>query len=142
MAMTIHLDIVSAEKEIFSGLVVSVTVTGALGELGIMLGHAPLLTSLQPGEVRLVKDNGETEIIYISGGFVEVQPNLVTILADTAERAADLDEVKVLEAKKHAQAQLEGRNSEIEYAKALNELAQAAAQLRAIQKLRKKANQR
>ncbi len=142
MAMTIHLDIVSAESEIFSGLVASVTVTGALGELGIMLGHAPLLTSLQPGEVRLVNENGETEIIYISGGFVEVQPNLVTILADTAERAADLDESKVLEAKKHAQSQLEGRNSEIEYSKALAELAQAAAQLRAIQKLRKKANQR
>ena len=142
MAMTIHLDIVSAEKEIFSGLVASVTVTGALGEFGIMLGHAPLLTSLQPGEVRLVKDNGETEIIYISGGFVEVQPNLVTILADTAERAADLDEAKAMEAKKHAESQLEARNSEIEYAKALNELAQAAAQLRAIQKLRKKAKQR
>lgn len=140
MAMTIHLDIVSAEKEIFSGLVESVTVTGSLGELGIMLGHAPLLTGLQPGEVRIVKENGDVEIFYISGGFVEVQPNIVTILADIAERAADLDEAKALEAKRHAESLIEARTSDIEYSKALAELAQAAAQLRAIQKLRQKAH--
>ncbi len=136
--MSIHLDIVSAEKEIFSGLVQSVVVTGALGELGVMLGHTPLLTSLRPGEVRLVKLNGETEIIYISGGFLEVQPNLVTILADTAERAADLDEAAAREAQKIAQSKIAQKTSELEYSKALAELAQAAAQLRAIGKLRSK----
>lgn len=142
MAMTIHLDIVSAEKAIFAGRVASVTVTGSLGELGIMLGHAPLLTGLQPGEVRIVKENGEEELFYISGGFVEVQPATVTILADIAERAADLDEAAALEAKRHAESQIEAHRTDIEYSKALAELAQAAAQLRAIQKLRKKAQHR
>lgn len=136
--MSIHLDIVSAEKEIFSGPVQSVVATGSLGELGVMLGHTPLLTGLRPGEVRIVKLNGESEIIYISGGFLEVQPNLVTILADTAERADDLDEAAALEAKKIAQSKISARASEIEYAKALAELAEAAAQLRAISKLRAK----
>lgn len=140
--MSIHLDIVSAEKEIFSGLVQSVVATGSLGELGVMLGHTPLLTALQPGEVRLVKLNGEIEIIYISGGFIEVQPNIVTILADNAERAADLNEAAAQEAKKLAQSKLSARTSEIEYSKALAELAQAAAQLRAIGKLRSKAKHR
>ena len=140
--MSIHLDIVSAEKEIFSGLVQSVVATGSLGELGVMLGHTPLLTSLQPGEVRLVKLNGETEIIYISGGFLEVQPNIVTILADTAERAADLNEAAAQEAKKIAQSKISARTSDIEYSQALADLAQAAAQLRAISKLRSKAKHR
>jgi F-type H+-transporting ATPase subunit epsilon len=135
--MSIHLDIVSAEKEIFSDLVQSVVATGSLGELGVMLGHTPLLTGLQPGEVRIVKLNGDSEIIYISGGFLEVQPNLVTILADAAERAADLDEAAALEAKKIAQSKITARSSDFEYSKALAELAQAAAQLRAIGKLRK-----
>ncbi len=138
MAITIHLDIVSAEKEIFSGLVSSITATGALGELGIMYGHAPLLTTLQPGEIRIVKENGEPELFYISGGFLEVQPGLVTVLADMAERADDLDEAAAVEAKKHAENQLGTGISDKEYAKALAELAQAAAQLRTIQKLRKK----
>jgi F-type H+-transporting ATPase subunit epsilon len=137
--MSIHLDIVSAEKEIFSGLVQSVVATGSLGELGVMLGHTPLLTGLQPGEVRIVKLNGDAEIIYISGGFLEVQPNIVTILADTAERAADLDEAAAQEAKKIAQNKISARSSEIEYSQALADLAQAAAQLRAISKLRSKA---
>lgn len=140
--MSIHLDIVSAEKEIFSGLVQSVVATGSLGELGVMLGHTPLLTALQPGEVRLVKSNGETEIIYISGGFIEVQPNIVTILADTAVRADELSEAAAQEAKKIAQSKISARSSEIEYSQALAELAQAAAQLRAISKLRSKAKHR
>lgn len=137
--MSIHLDIVSAEKEIFSGLVQSVVATGSLGELGVMLGHTPLLTGLQPGEVRIVKLNGDSEIIYISGGFLEVQPNIVTILADTAERAEELDEAAAQEAKKIAQSKISARTSEIEYSQALADLAQAAAQLRAISKLRSKA---
>ena len=136
--MSIHLDIVSAEKEIFSGLVRSVTATGSLGELGVMLGHTPLLTALKPGEVRLVMLNGESDIIYISGGFLEVQPNLVTILADTAERADDLDEAAAQEAKKIAQSKISARASDVEYSQALAELAQATAQLRAIGKLRSK----
>lgn len=140
--MSIHLDIVSAEKEIFSGLVQSVVATGSLGELGVMLGHTPLLTGLQPGEVRLVKLNGEIEIIYISGGFLEVQPDIVTILADTAERAADLSEAAAQKAKKIAQSKISARTSDIEYSQALAELAQAAAQLRAISKLRTKAKRR
>ncbi len=136
--MSIHLDIVSAEKEIFSGLVQSVVATGSLGELGVMLGHTPLLTGLKPGEVRLVKLNGDTEIIYISGGFIEVQPNIVTILADAAERADELSEAAAQEAKKIAQSKISARASEVEYSKALAELAQATAQLRAISKLRSK----
>jgi len=137
--MSIHLDIVSAEKEIFSGLVQSVVATGSLGELGVMLGHTPLLTGLQPGEVRIVTLNGDSEVIYISGGFLEVQPNLVTILADTAERAEELDEAAAQEAKKIAQSKIAARSSDVDYSKALAELAQAAAQLRAIGKLRDKA---
>lgn len=136
--MSIHLDIVSAEKEIFSGLVQSVVATGALGELGVMLGHTPLLTSLKPGEVRLVKINGESEVIYISGGFLEVQPDIVTILADTAVRAAEIDEAAAREAQKIAASKIAQKTSELEYSKALAELAQAAAQLRAISKLRSK----
>lgn len=142
MNMSIHLDIVSAEKEIFSGLVQSVVASGSLGELGVMLGHTPLLTSLQPGEVRIVKANGDTEIFYISGGFLEVQPNIVTILADAADRAADLDEAAAQEAKKIAQSKIASKTSEIEYSKALAELAQAAAQLRAIGKLRSRSGHR
>ncbi|MBX9585916.1 MAG: F0F1 ATP synthase subunit epsilon [Gammaproteobacteria bacterium] len=138
MSMSIHLDIVSAEKEIFSGLVQSVVATGALGELGVMLGHTPLLTSIRPGEVRLVKLNGDVEVIYISGGFLEVQPAVVTILADAAERAEELDEAAAREAQKVAQSRIAQKTSELEYSKALAELAQAAAQLRAIGKLRSK----
>jgi len=142
MNMSIHLDIVSAEKEIFSGLVQSVVASGSLGELGVMLGHTPLLTGLQPGEVRIVKVNGDTEIFYISGGFLEVQPNIVTILADAAERADDLDEAAAQEAKKIAQSKIASKSSEIEYSKALADLAQAAAQLRAISKLRARSGHR
>lgn len=138
MSVSIHLDIVSAEKEIFSGLVQSVVVTGALGELGVMLGHTPLLTSLKPGEVRLVKPSGETEVIYISGGFLEVQPQIVTILADTALRVAEIDEAAAREAQRVAQSKISQKTSEIEYSKALAELAETAAQLRAIGKLRSK----
>lgn len=139
MAMTIHLDIVSLQKYIFSGLVESVTVNGAEGELGILPGHTQLLTNLVPGPVKIVKQNGEEELYYISGGFIEIQPTVITVLADTVERASDLDEAAALEAKKRAQSELSAKQSEMEYAEALSELAQAAAQIRAIQRLRKKA---
>ena len=98
MAMTIHCDIVSAEEEIFSGRVTMISATGTIGELGIMPGHAPLLTGIRPGPVRLKLDNGDEEVFFASGGFLEVQPGLVTILADTAARAEDLDEAAAVEA--------------------------------------------
>jgi len=138
MAMTIHCDIVSAEQEIFSGLVEMLVATGTLGELGVGYGHAPLLTSLVPGPVRIVKQGGEEEVIYVSGGFLEVQPNAVTILADTAIRADDVDEAAALEAKKHAEQALENQGSDLDYSRALTQLAEAAAQLRTIQQLREK----
>ncbi len=138
MAMTVHLDIVSAEAQIFSGLVEMISATGKMGELGILPGHTPLLTSLKPGLIRTVKQGGEEEIFYISGGILEVQPDIVTVLADTAARAGDLDEAAAFEAKERAEKLLENKNSEFEYGAALSELAEAAAQLRAIQELRKK----
>lgn len=138
MAMTLHLDIVSAEAQIFSGLASQVVVTGSEGELGIMPGHTQLLTTLPPGEVEVTTQNGEVEIYFISGGFLEVQPYTTTVLADTVVRAADIDEAAAIEAQKHAASRLEAQKSEIEYSKALSELAESIAQLRAIRKLRKK----
>lgn len=138
MAITTHLDIVSAEKEIFSGVVEMVVATGELGELGIVPGHAPLLAVLKPGEVRVTLQGGKKEVFYISGGMLEVQPFYVTVLADTAERAADLDEAAALEAKKRAEEAIANKNAEIDYSTAAAELARAVAQIRAIQKARKK----
>jgi F-type H+-transporting ATPase subunit epsilon len=138
MAMTFHLDIVSAEAPIFSGRVESISATGTVGELGIFSGHTPLLTSLKPGFIRAVKQNGEQEVFYISGGMLEVQPSVVTVLADTAVRADHLDEAAALEAKERAEKQLAEKASEFKYGQAMGELAEAAAQLRAIQELRKK----
>ncbi|WP_268597603.1 F0F1 ATP synthase subunit epsilon, partial [Escherichia coli] len=103
MAMTYHLDVVSAEKQMFSGLVQKIQVTGSEGELGIFPGHAPLLTAIKPGMVRIVKQHGEEEFIYLSGGILEVQPSVVTVLADTAIRGTDLDEARALEAKRKAE---------------------------------------
>ncbi|CAN5379655.1 F0F1 ATP synthase subunit epsilon [soil metagenome] len=138
MAMTIHVDIVSAEAQIYSGLAEAVYAKGAMGELGIMPGHTPLLTSLQPGQVRLQKPGGGEEIFYISGGVLEVQPHLITVLADTAARAADLDESAAIAAKEKAEKMLTEKQSEFDYTQATAELAQAIAQLRTIQKLREK----
>ena len=139
MAMTVHCDIVSAEEEIFSGLVEMVIATGTEGELGISYGHAPLLTGINPGPVRIIKQGGEEEIYYLSGGFVEVQPYLVSILADTALRADDMDEAAALEAKKEAEQALHNQSGEFNYSRAAAQLAEAAAQLRTIQAIRKKA---
>ncbi len=138
MAMTIHCDIVSAETEIFSGLVEMLIAAGAEGDLGICYGHAPLLTSLQPGPVRIKKQGGEEEIYYVSGGFLEVQPSTITVLADTALRAGDMDEVAALEAKKEAVQALQNQSGELDYSRAAVQLAEAAAQLRTLQAIRKK----
>lgn len=138
MAMTIHCDIVSAEEELFSGLVRLVVATGTLGDLGVTYGHAPLLTALDPGPVRLIKDDGEEEIYYLSGGHLEVQPHVVTILADTALRAGDMDEAAALEAKKQAEQVLQNRSGEFDYSRAAAQLAEAAAQLRTLQAIRRK----
>ena len=138
MAMTVHLDIVSAEQSIFSGLAEMVVATGVLGEIGIALGHAPLLTALKPGHVKVTKQGGEQELFYISGGVLEVQPNCVTVLADSAARADSLDEAAALEAQKRAESMLADKASDIGYAEAAAELARAAAQIRAIKSLRKK----
>ena len=138
MAMTVHCDIVSAEREIFSGLVKMIVATGSLGDLGVTYGHAPLLTGLEPGPVRIVKDNGEEEIYYVSGGYLEVQPYHVTVLADTALRADDMDEAAAQEAKETVQKELTNQSGEIDYSKAAVQLAEAAAQLRTLQSIRKK----
>ena len=138
MAMTLHCDIVSAEEAIFSGLAQMVVAHGTLGDLGIEYGHAPLLTSLEPGPVRVKTQGGEEQVIYVSGGFLEVQPGLVSILADTALRAQDLDEAAALEAQKAAELALADKQGDIDYTRAAAELAAAAAQLRTIQQIRKK----
>jgi F-type H+-transporting ATPase subunit epsilon len=138
MAITVHVDVVSAEKSLFSGPVEVVVVPGEMGELGIYPRHAPLMTRIKSGSVRLKLPNQEEEeLIYVSGGMLEVQPNVVTILADTAIRGADLDEARSLEAKRAAEEAMQNRTSDIDYAQAQSELIEAVAQLRAIQRLRK-----
>ncbi|MEG3756119.1 F0F1 ATP synthase subunit epsilon [Psychromonas arctica] len=136
-AMTTHLDVVSAEKSLFSGLVAHLSVSGQEGELGVMPGHTPLLTPIKPGMVQLVKQDGGEEVIYISGGFLEVQPGGVTVLADTAIRGQDLDQAKAEEAKRAAEAQMSNPNKDIDFALVTAQLAQAVAQLRAIKLTRK-----
>ena len=138
MAMTMHVDIVSAEAEIFSGTAEMVVAPAKMGEVGIFPRHTPLLTSLKPGEVRVILEGGEEQTFYVSGGILEVQPHVVTVLSDTAVRAADLDEAAALDAKRRAEEALRDRKSDIDYARAQAELAEAVAQLQAIQKLRKK----
>ena len=138
MAMTFHVDIVSAEAEIFSGRAEMVFAPAVMGEVGIAARHAPLVTGLKPGEVRVRHPGGEEEEFYVSGGMLEVQPHLVTVLSDTAIRAHDLDEAAAMAAKDQAERALADRQADIDEARARAELAQAAAQLQAIQRLRKK----
>ena len=138
MAMTIHCDIVSAEEEIFSGLAEMVVASGSLGDLGVSYGHAPLLTALTPGPVRVITGPGEEQVYYVSGGYLEVQRGVITILADTALRASDMDEAAALEAQKEAQQALANQSGEFDYSRAAAQLAEAAAQLRTIQQIRKK----
>jgi F-type H+-transporting ATPase subunit epsilon len=138
MAMTIHCDIVSAEEEIFSGLVEIVIATGDLGDLGVSHGHAPLLTGLKPGPVRLITQSGEEQVYYVSGGYLEVQPSAVTVLADTALRADDVDEAAAIEAQKQAEQDLINKGADFDYSRAATQLAEAAAQLRVLKSIRKK----
>lgn len=138
MAMTMHVDVVSAERSIFSGVVEFLVAPAAMGEVGIYPRHAPMITKIKAGSVRLkLPDRDEEEWIYVSGGLLEVQPSVVTILADTAVRGRDLDEVKALEAKQRAEEAMRDRTASIDYARAQAELAEAVAQLHAIQRLRK-----
>jgi F-type H+-transporting ATPase subunit epsilon len=138
MAMTIRVEIVSAEAEVFSGTAEMVFAPAVLGEVGIMPRHSQLLTELRPGEVRVKLADGQEESFYVSGGFLEVQPHVVTILSDTGLRAKDLDEAKALDAKANAERALKDRTAKVDYAKAQAELAEAIAQLAAIRRLRKK----
>jgi len=139
MAMTVHVDVVSAEASIFSGLAELIVVPGEAGEMGIYPRHSALLTRIKPGSVRLKLPNQEDdELIYVSGGMLEIQPDVVTILADTAIRGGDLDEARALQAKQDAEEAMKNRTSDIDYAQAQAELAEAIAQLAAINQLRKR----
>ena len=138
MAMTIHVDIVSAESEIYSGLAEMVFAPAAEGEVGVLPGHAPLLTRLIPGEVRVKPPNEDEQSFFVSGGLLEVQPHVVTVLSDTAARAHDVDEAAALAARDAAERALQDRNADIDYARAMAEFAQKSAELQAIQRLRKK----
>jgi len=138
MANTIQIDIVSAEEEVWSGEGTMVFAPAEMGEIGIAPQHAPLLTRLKPGEIRVQQESGEEQFFYVSGGMLEVHGHIVTVLSDTALRAADLDEAAALEAQRRAEQALSDQTGELELAKAKAELIQAAAQIRAIQKLRAK----
>ncbi|MDR5893694.1 MULTISPECIES: F0F1 ATP synthase subunit epsilon [Halomonas] len=139
MANSFKCEIVSAEAAIFSGEIEQLVASGIMGDLGILPGHAPLLTELQPGPIRVIHDGGQEENFYVSGGFLEVQPDVVTILADAASRARDLDEASAEEARQHALKAFNDKSAELDYTRAAAELAEAVAQLRTIQQLRKKA---
>ncbi|QKT03600.1 F0F1 ATP synthase subunit epsilon [Ectothiorhodospiraceae bacterium 2226] len=141
MAMTMHVDIVSAEAEIFSGTAEAVYAPALMGEVGILPRHSQLLTQLKPGEVRVITPGGQEEFYYVSGGMLEVQPHTVTVLADTALRAKDVDEAAAIEAKQRAEQALKDRKADVDYAAAQAELAEAIAQLQTIQRLRKKMGQ-
>lgn len=138
MPLRVHVDVVSAEEEIFSGEAEFAVFPGEAGELGIYPRHAPLLTRIRPGAVRLkIPDRDEFEMVYVSGGILEVQPTLITLLADTAIRAKDLDEAEAIKARQRAEEALKNRSADVSYASAEAELAQALAQLQTIKKLRK-----
>lgn len=138
MTATMHAEIVSAENALFSGLATMIVVSGSQGNLGIVPGHTPLLTTLKPGQIRIIKENDEEEILYVEGGMLEVQPTVVTILADTAFRAVDLDEAKAVQAKEEAEKMLSEHKNDIDHSKATSELVRAMAQIRAIQMLKNK----
>jgi len=139
MANTIHIDVVSAEESIFSGEAEFVVLPGEAGELGIYPRHTPLITRIKPGSVRIkLPGQAEEELVFVAGGVLVVQPGVITVLADTAIRGHDLDEAKALAAQQRAQEMMQNRTSQLEYAKAVAELAEASAQIAAIRKLRKK----
>ena len=132
-----HLDIVSAEEKIFSGNVKNIIAAAMMGEVGIYPKHTPMITPLKPGEVKIITEEGEEQLFFISGGILEVQPNTVTVLADTAIRGEDLDEAKAVESKKRAEEALSDKSDKIDVAKALADLAQDSAQIKMIESLRK-----
>ncbi|MFT4465548.1 MAG: F0F1 ATP synthase subunit epsilon [Sodalis sp. (in: enterobacteria)] len=136
-AKTYHLDVVSAEKQMFSGLVEKIQVTGSEGELGIFPGHAPLLTAIKHGMVRIVKEHGNEEYIYLSGGVLEVQPSTITVLVDTAIRGKDLDEARAMESKRKAEEHINNSHGDIDYAQASAELSKALAKLWVIELTKK-----
>lgn len=138
MAMTMHINIVSAENEIYSGTITQVFAPAEMGEVGVMPRHAPMLSTLKPGVVRVITQDGSEQSFYVSGGILEIQPHVVTILSDTALRAADIDESAALEAKARAEAAMKDKASDMDYAKAKSELIEAVAQIEALKKLRKK----
>ena len=138
MAMTMHVDVVSAEASIFNGTVEQVFAPAVEGEVGIMPRHSPYLAQLKPGQVRVVKQGGDEEFFYVSGGMLEIQPHVVTVLADTALRAKDVDEAAAQQAKERAEQAMRDKTGEMELAQAQAELAQAIAQLQTIQRLRDK----
>ena len=139
MVATVHIDVVSAEESIFSGEAEFIAAPAQMGEVGIYPRHAPMITSIKPGALRIkLADKNEEQLIYISGGILEVQPGVVTVLADTAIRGHDLDEAQATAAKKAAEEAMKNRTSDVDYAKAQAELAEAIAQIQAIQKLRQK----
>ena len=138
MASTVLCTIVSAEQEIYSGQVEMVVATGTIGELGIMPGHTPLLTGVKPGPVRLLIEGGNEEIFFASGGYIEVQPGVVTILADTALRADDIDEAAAVAAQRKAEQEQGDQNSDIDFARVLADLQEQAAMLRTVRKLRER----
>ena len=137
MAMTVHVDVVSGEAQIFSGLAEFVALPGESGELGILPGHTPLISRIKPGSVRLKLPNQtEEELIFVAGGMLEVQPGAVTVMADTAIRGNDLDEARALEAKKRAEEALQNQSAKIDYARAQAELMEAIAQISAIRRIK------
>ncbi len=138
MTATVFCSIVSAEQEIFSGQVEMVVTSGTIGELGILPGHTPLLSGIKPGPVRLILEGGEEEVFFASGGYIEVQPSAITILADTALRAADLDEAAALEAQQKAEQELADQRADIDFARVAADLQEQAAMLRTIQKIRER----
>lgn len=140
MAATVLCNIVSAEQEIFSGQVEMVIATGSIGELGILPGHTPLLTGVKPGPVRLILEGGEEEIFFASGGFLEVQPQAITILADTALRADDINEAAAEESRRKAEQELGDQKTEVDFARVASDLQEQAAMLRTIRKHRERKN--
>lgn len=138
MANTVQCDIVSAQENIFSGKVEMLTATASNGELGVMAGHAPMLTGLAPGPVNLTTEDGTEEVYFVSGGYLEVQPHHISILADTAQRAHDVDEAAAKQARDEAEREMSRHDSEMDYSRAATQLAEAAAQLRTLEKLRRK----
>ena len=138
MSMTMHVNIVSAENEIYSGTVTQVFAPAEMGEVGVMPRHAPMLSTLKPGVVRVISQEGEEQTFYVSGGILEIQPHVVTILSDTALRAADIDESAAMEAKARAESAMKDKASDMDYAKAKTELVEAVAQIEALRKVRKR----